>query len=203
MTALQLRGVSISRDDRVLASQVSGVVMDADLVVLTGANGTGKSTLLSQIIGALPTTRGSITLDGTAIRTLPDNVRARKLAYIEQLWTPALDYTVEQVVSWSIRLHGEKSAVQEALAMTEAEHLRERTVTTLSGGERARVGLARAIAQRSALVLLDEPTAAVDHQGRELFARIIADMRARGIGFLIATHDSDLINTATGRIALT
>lgn len=137
----------------------------AGSLAILGPNGAGKSTLIRLLAGIDRPLTGRITLDGIDLATLDPRARARAVALVPQATTPPRGFTVEQVVAQGRFAHGghdPDGAVDDALARADLEPLRRRRVETLSGGEAQRVVLARAIAQQSRWLLLDEPFAHLD-----------------------------------------
>jgi iron complex transport system ATP-binding protein len=169
-----------------------------NLIGVIGPNGAGKSTLLRGLAGLLPPTTGTVTLDGTALSAVPARRRARSIAYLPQERTVHWPLTVERVVALGRQPYGagggasDTAAIETAIADAVIGPLRDRIVTSLSGGELARVLLARALAQTPRLLLADEPTAGLDpgHQ-LALFERLTGLSRS-GIAVVVALHDLSL-----------
>lgn len=201
---------------RVLVDQASLAVAPGEVVAVLGENGAGKSTLLRLLAGELSAHAGTITLDGTPLAQFSPAALARRRAVLPQDTRVAFGYTALEVVllgryPWT---HGAPGAADVALARTllarvDAAHLEARLVTTLSGGERARVQLARALAQlvgdtaAARFLLLDEPTASLDlaHQHLALgLARAIAS--EGGVGVLAVLHDLNLAAQYADRVLL-
>jgi iron complex transport system ATP-binding protein len=198
---------------------VHGLSLDlhpGDLVGVIGPNGAGKSTLLRGLAGLLVPSAGSIALDGVALAAVAPESRARAIAYMPQDRTVHWPLTVERVVALGRLPHGGShaaapnpdgtphldSAIETALADADVGHLRTRIVTTLSGGELARVLLARALAQTPRVLLADEPTAGLDpaHQ-LALFERLTTLSRS-GVAVVVALHDLSLAVRYCSRILL-
>lgn len=153
-----LRGVDFS----VKAGEILGVV---------GPNGAGKTTLLRALAGLIPHTAGNIALDGRAVETLAPQARARRIAYLGQDGTTGWAVTVEILVGlgrlphlgpWRGLGEADRESVARALAACDLTGLALRPVNRLSGGERARVLLARALAVEPEFLLADEPIAGLD-----------------------------------------
>ncbi len=168
-------------------------------VGLVGPNGCGKSTLLRALSGTLPLRSGSVELDGASISGLTPIQIARQMAFVPQQEPAGFDFTVRDIVLMGRYPHrvGRRSSneedyamVRQALREADIEELEERPVTQLSGGEHRRVLVARALAQNTPLMLLDEPTAHLDvtHQA-ELLTLIKKRVRENGLGALAALHE--------------
>lgn len=142
----------------------------ANFIGLIGPNGVGKTTLIRAIAGLIPF-EGSVTLDGTAIASIPPRSRAKQIAYLAQGAESHWPLVVERLVALGRLPHlepfrkpqpADEAAISRAMALADVDTMRARDVLTLSGGERARVLLARALAVEAPLLLVDEPVAALD-----------------------------------------
>ncbi len=170
-------------------------------VGLVGANGAGKTTLLRTINGLLTPVAGRVTLDGADVADLSARALGRRVATVPQSTNLSFDFTVREVVALGRHPHRPRfggrdpdpGAVDRALDRTATDHLADRPITAVSGGERQRVLLARALAQAAPVLLLDEPTASLDvhHQVRTLgLVRDLVEVEGRTV--LAAIHDLDL-----------
>ncbi|AGB01901.1 ABC transporter ATP-binding protein [Methanoregula formicica] len=172
----------------------------ADIVALVGPNGSGKSTLIKIIAGVHSQTSGSIGIDGTDIRKIDPIELAKCIGYVPQHFTYTLYSTVfetvllgrRQHIKWSVS-DEELSRVQHSLEALEMEHMAGSYMDQLSGGERQKVFIARALAQDPKLFLFDEPTSALDIRYQ---IEVMETMREitweRGAGMIIAVHDLNL-----------
>ena len=178
---------------------VSVGVATGEFVGLLGPNGCGKSTLLRVLSGVLRPRHGAVSLEGRDLLQWTATERAQRIAFVPQSETAAFDFSVRDIVLMGRYPHRQKFKSETArdyeivaLALVDADisHLADRPVTELSGGEHRRVLLARALAQQTPLLLLDEPTAHLDitHQA-ELLLLTRRLMRERGIGVMAALHD--------------
>jgi iron complex transport system ATP-binding protein len=202
---LEARNVEFSYGKGPLA--IRGVTLgisQGSLCALIGANGCGKSTLVRLFAGLLAPCGGEILLGGIALRNMPRREAARQVAYVPQANNLAFPFTALEVVltgrsPYTPRFRFEdvrdRERAVEALETVEAAHLADRRVTELSGGERQMVSVARALAQDTQAILLDEPSAALDLKHRALLVRTLAAKRERqGITALVVTHDLHLID---------
>lgn len=174
------------------------------LAALIGPNGCGKSTLIRLFAGLLAPVAGEILLDGVPLRAVPRRIAARRIAYVPQATTLAFPFTVLEVVLTGrspytprFRFEDERDRARatEALDTVDASHLAGRRVTELSGGERQMVSVARALAQEPQVLLLDEPSAALDLKHRAALMRTLATLRdTHGLTALVVTHDLHLID---------
>ena len=168
---LEAEGISVTRGEATLLDAVSLQLQAGELVGLIGPNGAGKSTLLQVLAGLLVPEEGVVTLQGELLSKFKPRERSRQLAWLEQNGQVNWPLSVERIVALGRLPHlagwqkpGEKDAkaVELALRETDIFHLRERATTTLSGGERSRVLMARALAAKPTILLADEPIAALD-----------------------------------------
>lgn len=199
---LVAENLTLVRGGRAVVHTVSAALVPGQITAITGPNGAGKSSLLLGLAGLLSPTEGQVTLEGRALTVLSPVERARALGYLPQSPDIAWDVAVDNLVAlgrlpWRDRGTAEVAA---ALAALDLEALRKRPVSRLSGGERARVLLARVLAGTPRWILADEPLAALDlaHQ-----FRLIAHLRARaaaGQGVVIVLHDLALAMNHADRV---
>lgn len=165
------RDVCVSIDAQPLLDGVDAELRAGEMVGLIGPNGAGKTTLLRVLAKLLEPDRGAVTLDRIALAQIKPEAFARRCAYLAQGAHAHWPLSVESVVAlgrlphldWRQSLRpDDRAAIESAIAAAEVGHLRARAVTTLSGGERMRVLLARIFASRPQLILADEPIAALD-----------------------------------------
>ena len=178
---------------------VSLTLAPGELVGLIGPNGCGKSTLLRCLTRTLRIVSGSITLDGRDLMAWSPREAACRIAFVPQQEAALFEFTVRDLVlmgrhphlqRWKGETDSDYRIVHDALASADLLHLADRPVTRLSGGEHRRVLLARALAQQTPLLLLDEPTAHLDvtHQV-DLLTLVREQTRGEGQGALAALHD--------------
>ena len=180
----------------------SVTVARGSLTGLLGPNGCGKTTLLKLLAGVLQPDAGSVTLNGRPLTAMSRRDVARHVAVVPQETHPAFDFTVMEMVLMGrhphlgvFQLEGPRdfAIAREALAATGTAHLAERQYMTLSGGEKQRVVIASALAQSADVLLLDEPTAALDLGYQLEVASLLRRLnRERGVTMVLATHDLNL-----------
>lgn len=203
------RGLELTRDGRAILSDIDLEVRAGEVLALVGPNGAGKSTLLSVLAGDQHADSGTVELMGRSIRTYRPLELARRRAVLTQANVVSFPFRVIEIVQmgrspWmrTAELADDQQAVLDAIRQTDIEHLLGRRFTTLSGGEQARVSLARVLAQRTAIVFLDEPTAALDLRHQEDVMRLARELAAVGRAVVIVVHDLSLAGAYADRIAL-
>jgi len=179
----------------------------ASLGAVIGANGCGKSTLIRLLAGILTPASGSIHFQDKPMKSVDARALARSVAYVPQSTSTTFPFTALEVVltGRSPHLHrfqferpADIDKAREALRRLDIEHLEQRSMTELSGGERQLVSLARALAQEPVCLFLDEPSASLDLKHRAAIMRLISEERDRtGMTALIVTHDLTLIDSRT------
>ncbi len=184
--------------NRFVLADVSLVVEPGNTLFLLGANGSGKTTLLECLCGVRSPQLGEITVDGVAFSTLSSRERAKRIAYVPQFPEAAFAYTVEEMVLFGRAPHvgpfgrptkKDYEKVEEALALVGLEGLRARPITTLSGGERRLVLIARGLAQEAPYLLLDEPDAHLDPANQHRVLSMVQALAEKGLGVVATTHN--------------
>ena len=195
MSLLKVAGLQKRYKARTVVHDVDFEVGSGEVVGLLGPNGAGKTTCFYMIVGLVSADGGQISLDGKDLTHLPIHARARLgLSYLPQEMSVFRKLTVAQNIRAVLELQGlETRAVHERLEELMAElgisHLRDNTAISLSGGERRRCEIARALATSPRLILLDEPFAGVDPIAVLDIQKIIRFLKERGIGVLITDHN--------------
>lgn len=198
--SIEVKHLSFSYGNRQVLKDVSFSVDRGRLLSVLGPNGVGKSTLFRCILGLLHGFQGEITVDGAAVSSLGARELARKVAYIPQSNYPAFQYSVFDMVLMGTTAQSrgfsppgpkQEAAAREALERLDIGHLADRSYTRLSGGERQLVLIARALAQQSPVLLMDEPTANLDY-GNQI--RVLTKVRAladAGYTIVQSTHNPE------------
>ena len=193
----QLRSQSLRKryKSRTVVQDVSLEVTSGEVVGLLGPNGAGKTTCFYMIVGLVPVDAGSIHLDGNELTHLPIHRRARLgISYLPQENSVFRRLSVEENVQAILELQGMpreqiEARLTELLKDLNIAHLRKHAALSLSGGERRRLEIARALGTKPAFILLDEPFAGVDPIAVLDIQRIIRFLKERGIGVLITDHN--------------
>jgi len=208
-TRIQAEAVGVDLDGHTVLDAVTIGVHQGEVLALVGPNGAGKSTLLGVLSGERRPSRGTVTLDGRELGGIRHAELARLRSVLTQDNQVSFPFRVVEVVSmgrspWARTVEGRDDiqAVQEAMDAADVTHLADRRYTALSGGERARVSLARVLAQRAPIVFLDEPTAALDLRHQEDVMRQARALAEGGCAVVVVLHDLSLAGAYADRIAL-
>lgn len=209
-TVMAVERLSVRLDRRTIVHEASLALTQGQLTALVGPNGAGKTTLLRGMAGLLPAD-GRITLDGCPLADFSPRARAQRIAYLPQGNTFHWPMPVEQIVALGRYPHGDpfsppteadRQAVAQALTATGTQALAQRPVTHLSGGEKARVGLARALATQAEVLLADEPTMSLDPR-HQLVVMDLLRAHARGGGMVLTVvHDLALAARYADRVVV-
>jgi iron complex transport system ATP-binding protein len=222
---IRAENVTVVRGGRTILDDVSLDLPGGDVVAVVGPNGAGKSTLLAVLAGDLDPVRGSVTLDGRALGTIPHHEQALRRAVLLQEHTVSFPFTVREVVEMGRHAHRsprrrrrrdeprpggqdhdaadrDEAVVRRCLEDTDLVGLAHREITTLSGGERARAALARVLAQDTPVLLLDEPTASLDLRHQEQVLQLGRRRADAGVAVLVVMHDLGLAAAHADRIVV-
>ena len=196
MSVLAVRHLSKTYKSRQVVRDVSLTVSSGEVIGLLGPNGAGKTTSFYMIVGLVASEGGSIQLDNQDLTRLPMDLRARQgLGYLPQEASVFRKLTVEQNIAAVLEIVPDLTREQRAqrldalLQEFHIKHIKENLGMSLSGGERRRVEIARALASQPQFVLLDEPFAGVDPISVGDIQRIIQHLSQLGIGVLITDHN--------------
>lgn len=208
---IEANGIAIAFDCKPILTGIDLALRPGELVGLIGANGAGKTTLLRILADLLPPAAGTVLYDGKPARTLGRRALAQRLAFLAQGGSVQWQMRAEAVVALGRLPHRrpfadltetDRAAIANAFAATDASAFRERSLGSLSGGERMRVLLARALAVEAEMLLADEPLVGLDprHQleAMALFRRIAA----AGTGVVVVLHDLSLAGRFCDRLVL-
>jgi len=208
----RLRGQGLTvrvGDGRTILDDAAISIHAGEVHALVGPNGAGKSTLFGVLAGDVAPESGTVLLDGRPVTGVRPRDLARQRAVLLQENAVTFPFTVDQVVRmgrtpWARSPAAEEdgTVVAAAMATTEVTALRERSVPSLSGGERARVALARVLAQDTGILLLDEPTAALDLKHHEDVMRVIRRRAEAGVAVAVVLHDLNAALAHADRVTL-
>ncbi|KKF39679.1 corrinoid ABC transporter ATPase, partial [Halorubrum saccharovorum] len=208
---IEVSDLSVSFGDVPVVSGVDFRVERGSLTGLVGPNGAGKTTVLRAIKGTLSPDAGEVQLDGDPTDSLSAREAGRRVASVPQETSLAFDFRVRQIVEMGRTPHlgrfdghgpDDERAVREAIEAAGVARFADRAITEVSGGERQRVLLARALAQETPSLLLDEPTASLDVNHAVRTLELVRDLVDDGRAALAAIHDLDMAARYCDRIVL-
>ena len=204
---LRVQSIARAFGQRQVVRDVSLTVQRGEVAGLLGPNGAGKTTCFYMITGLIPPDSGTIHLDGQDITAQPMYQRARMgLGYLAQEASIFRGMTVEQNIRAVVELNYPKAQIEaetdRLLAELHIDHLRHAPATGLSGGERRRVEIARALAGRPSFMLLDEPFAGIDPLAIADIRSVIRYLAGQGIGVLITDHNVRETLEITDRVSI-
>lgn len=211
-TDLVVEGMICGYRERNVLKKIDFRAQPGELFVILGANGAGKSTLLHAIAGQIPIRAGSVSYGGANLTQLKASARAKTLSLMPQFESKEVSLSVQEIVllgrsphrgwfrSWS---DDDKQIVEESLRLVGLHELRERPISSLSGGEWRRMMLARALAQQCPVMLLDEPTEGLDLRFQyECLEHVRRVARERKIIAIVTLHDLNQAATFADRVGL-
>ena len=195
MTSIHASSLAVGYGKRPVVDNISLNLQPGELLVLIGTNGSGKSTLLKTLAGLIHPMHGELSLLGSAAGQLPTRV-----AYLPQhpVSSHTLPLCVQDVVAMGRYAHlglfkrstdADRLIVLESMKRTGIDSHANDPIRDLSGGQQQRTHLAQVLARQAEVLLLDEPTAGLDLNGRQAVADLIATERARGVTVVLATHE--------------
>ncbi|TCJ96773.1 heme ABC transporter ATP-binding protein [Nocardia alba] len=206
---LRAAGLTVRRGTRTVLESVDFQVAAGEIVALVGPNGAGKSSLLAALAGELEPSAGTVKLEGHALSHWTPADMARRRAVLPQSHAVGFPFTAHEVVAmgrapWlrTAAADHDDALIAAALAATDVTHLATRVFPSLSGGERARVALARVLAQDTATLLLDEPTAALDLGHQEAVLSLAAARAADGAAVVVVVHDLGVAAAYADRVTV-
>lgn len=208
---LEARGLVIGHAGVALGAPFALSVQAGEVLCLLGPNGCGKTTLFRTLLGLLPAVHGEVDLQGSPLRAHDRAARARRMGYVPQAAPLPFAWRVREVVAMGRAAHlgllavpgrADEAIADDCLRELGLQALADRTVTTLSGGERQLVLIARALAQQAQLLIMDEPTASLDFGNQLRILDTVRRLADRGIGVLLSTHQPQHALQVADRIAL-
>jgi len=211
MNLLHAIDISVTLDQRLILDGVNLQLRRGECVGLIGPNGAGKTTLLRVLARLQATSHGKVLLDDKSTDVIPAPQFAKQVAYLEQGAPAHWPLRVDTVVAlgrlphlswWQRPGAADQAAIERAMVLAEVDYLHERIVTTLSGGERLRVMLARVFAAQPELILADEPVAALDPYHQLHVMELLRDHARRGGAVIAVLHDLNLAARFCDRLIL-
>jgi len=197
---LEVKNLSGGYGGKDVCKDLSCQVDRGEVLSVLGPNGCGKTTFFRLLLGFLPCSSGEIYIGGTRTGTLPKKELSRRIAYIPQYHNPTFSYTVLEVVlmsrasyfsAFSSPTYRDTEKAFEALEKLKIAHLSNQTYTSLSGGQRQMVLIARAICQNAGILVMDEPGSSLDYSNHQLLMDTISDLAAQGYSVVLSTHSPE------------
>lgn len=197
---LKVENLSFHYKSHPVLNNLSFSIGEGKVICLLGKNGAGKTTLFKCIMGFFKNYQGKITLCNTDLQSLNVRQVAQKIAYIPQAHEPTYNYLVSEIVlmgttslvdTFKNPSEKEMEIVSEVLSFLNISHLADRGYAKLSGGERQLVLIARALAQKSPLLIMDEPTANLDYGNQQKTMQLIKSLSKKGYTILLSTHNPE------------
>ncbi len=203
---LELRNLHIGYDDdanrHIVAEELNASLPKGTMACLVGANGVGKSTLMRTLSGFQPALRGEVRIEGRALEEYTPRELSEKIGVVLTERESVPELTVEEVVAigrvpytnfWGRLTAADRRAVDEAIALVGIEHLRHKKIGRVSDGERQKAMIAKALAQQTSVILLDEPTAFLDYGSKVAVMRLLRRLaHEEGKATLLSTHDLEI-----------
>ncbi|PVV15433.1 MAG: ABC transporter [gamma proteobacterium symbiont of Ctena orbiculata] len=201
MTLLNGKGLCVTRGQRPILKGVEISLQQGEMLGLIGPNGAGKSTLLRVLAGVIEADAGELGIDGEAIESIPQSQRAQRIAYLPQLSEIAWPMSVERIVElgriphlepWQDPGEEDQEIIERVICQTDLLAFRDRAFNTLSGGEQARVLLARAMVTQPDILLADEPVSALDPAHQLDVMNLLRQHCDSGHSVIVVLHDLSL-----------
>ncbi|WP_167104660.1 ATP-binding cassette domain-containing protein [Sphingomonas oligoaromativorans] len=211
MVTIRIEALDVALGDRRVLAGIDTEMTGGGLIGVIGPNGAGKSTLARAMLGLLKPLSGRVLLDGAEVGTLRPADRARTIAYLPQGQTLHWPLSVERLVALGRMPHlapfsrlsaADTAAIEAAMAATGTLDLRTRDATELSGGERARVMLARALAVEAQALIADEPLASLDPSHQMEMMELLAERARAGTLVVVVLHDLTMAARFCDRLLL-
>src|ERR1700722_19121851 len=208
---LTAQDLSIGYGTRVVGTGISLVILPGEVLCLLGPNGAGKTTLFRTLLGLQPPLAGNGAIDGVPLEFLRPADIAQRLAYVPQAHVTEFSYSVLDVVLMgrTSRLRAfaspgvaDERIALEKLALLGIGELASHDYTKISGGQRQLALIARALAQETPILVLDEPTASLDFGNQALVLARIRELAGHGFGIVLSTHDPDHALMVATRVAV-
>ncbi len=197
---IQVQNLSVVLNDQPILKNIDIEVKSGEYFGLIGPNGSGKTTLLKTIAQLLPCEKGNMTIAGKHPSDYKQKEMARKLSYVPQDTNIDFDFNVKDIVAMGRHAHGgffnkndvDEEVVQEAMVATNTWRFKDQSILNLSGGQRQLVFIAKALAQDTPLILLDEPISALDIYYQMHILKLLEELTEKGKTVITVLHDLNL-----------
>lgn len=211
MNVIEVDHLQVSIEQKSILHQINLVVKQGDVIGLIGPNGSGKSTLLKTIANLQKITSGKILVDNQDIRTYRQKELAKKLSYVPQDTSIDFDFKAKEIVWMGRHIHSSRFqttmeddflSVKNAMIQTNTWHLAERSILSLSGGQRQLVLIAKSLAQETPILLLDEPISALDIYFQLHVLTMLQCVAYQGKTIIVVLHDLNLASRYCTKLLL-
>lgn len=208
---LEIKNLSCGYGKKTIVEDLSVSVEGGEVLSLLGPNGVGKTTFFKTILGFLKPHNGDIYVDGYNVKECRKNELARKIGYVPQAHEPPFPFTVLDVVVMGRTAHlgifkspskEDYKIAEDALESLEVLYLRDKIYTEISGGERQMVLIARALTQKSEVLIMDEPTSNLDFGNQVRVLDQINKLAKSGLGIIMTSHFPDHAFLCSSKVAL-
>ncbi len=210
MTMLNVLNLSAGYEDTDVITDISFSLKQGELIAILGRNGSGKSTLIKALQGLLKKTRGTVEVDKKDVFALSARSLAKEIAYVPQISSLSFEFSVLEIIHMGRYVHQgrmerntslDEAAILDVMKLTEILHLQHKKIAHLSGGEQQRVFIARALAQDTPLLFLDEPSSHLDISYQVEIYRILKRLQEeKGKTILTTEHNINLVIPYSQRI---
>ncbi len=211
LTLISAHDLGFGYPEKAVGRGVNLEVLPGEIVCLLGPNGSGKTTLFKTLLGLIPMQSGQVKIAGTSLQAMSRQEIARAIAYVPQAHAAHFPYRVIDMVVMGRTAHlgpfaapseHDRAKAHEALALLGIDDLAERPYTRISGGQRQMALIARALAQETALIVMDEPTASLDFGNQVKVLSQVRQLALRGFGIILSTHAPDHAFATASRVLL-
>lgn len=204
---IEIKNLNFSYNDKQILKNINFSLEKPEFLCLLGPNGSGKTTLLKNICGLLKVQHGKISFDNKDLLKLNRKDLSKNVAIVNQNQENPYEYFVKELVEMgtyvlNLKYSEKKNFLEEIYKLTEIEEFLDRSINTLSGGEKQRVYLARALGQNTPLLLLDEPISNLDLKHQVIIMELCKTLVAKGITVICVLHDINFALNYSDKVIL-
>ncbi len=204
---IEIKNLNFSYNDKKILKNINFSLEKPEFLCLLGPNGSGKTTLLKNICGLIKVQHGKISFDNKDLLKLNRKELSKNVAIVNQNQENPYEYLVKELVEMgtyvlNLKYSEKKNFLEEIYKLTEIEEFLDRSINTLSGGEKQRVYLARALGQNTPLLLLDEPISNLDLKHQVIIMELCKTLVAKGITVICVLHDINFALNYSDKVIL-